>query len=93
LKTIAEIPDNRRVTKRDFVVMEKLLDSTWFAIPRKPLTANQKQFVNLVLAAKELHARNKKYPTVGEAREEQQKKIEHREKLNRDYYSSHKVNK
>ena len=91
MKNISDIPDDRRITKRDIAAMNHLLDTYWFAIPRKRFSENQKQFVDLVLAAQDLLATNKKYPTVGESRAENQRKIEHREKLNRDYFESHRV--
>jgi hypothetical protein len=91
VKTIADISDDRRITKRDIAAMNHLLDTYWFAVPRKRFSENQKQFVNLVLSAETLYSKNKKYPTVGEARAENQRNIEHREKLDRDYFESRRV--
>ena len=83
--------DSRRLTKADFDMLNKLLDTRWFATPRMPMTEIESQFVFLMLAGQELYSRNQKYPTLMEARAERQRQVEHREKLNRDYFASRTV--
>ena len=80
--------DSKRITQADFDTLDNLLDTHCFSIPRIRFTESERQFVELMLAAQDLHIKNKKYPTVGEARAENQRKIEYREKLDRDYFES-----